>query len=200
MGRGLGGLESLLLMIANVQLGEEKDTWEWALDGEKPFTVKKLSGLCDDLILASGNNPISTLRNNLVPKKIEIFVWRLMKKRLQMRIELVKRGIDLHCVFQWWGLGAFSNLSFNEILRGNSGVSMSTFGKKIWHAIEWISAYYIWKNRNNKNFRGTSWSAPVSLNEISVKSFEWISLRSRGKKVRLAYLVEQPALLPFELV
>ncbi|XP_071713653.1 uncharacterized protein [Rutidosis leptorrhynchoides] len=148
-------------MLSDVQIGDKKDTWEWALDGGKPLTIKKLSGLCDENILASASNATSTLRNNLVPKKIEIFVWRLMKKRLPVRIELDKKGIDLHSVrcplcdndlettdhtlvfcsyaqdiwnrdFQWWGLGAFVNLSFSEILRGNSGVSMSTFGNKIW--------------------------------------------------------------------
>ncbi|XP_071689060.1 tyrosine--tRNA ligase 1, cytoplasmic-like [Rutidosis leptorrhynchoides] len=134
-----------------------------------------------------------------------------MKKRLPVRIELDKRGIDLHSsrcplcdedlettdhtmifcsytrdiwnrVFQWWGLGSFLNYDFNEILGGNSGVSTSSFGKKIWQAVEWISAYYIWKNRNNRIFRGTSWCAPVTLSEIQVKSFEWISLRSKGEK------------------
>ncbi|XP_071741299.1 uncharacterized protein [Rutidosis leptorrhynchoides] len=210
MGSGLGELDALKMQLAEVQISEEKDKWEWALDGGKAFTVKRLAGICDDSILAPESNLISTLRNNLVPKKIEIFMWRLMNKRLSIRFELDKRGIDLHsvrcalcdndiettdhtilfCSFardiwsrvsQWWGLGVFSNLSFIEILKGNFGVSMSTFGKKIWQTVEWISAYYIWRNRNDKTFRGTSWCAPVTLNKIQFKSFEWISLRAKCK-------------------
>ncbi|XP_071728406.1 uncharacterized protein [Rutidosis leptorrhynchoides] len=123
------------------------------------------------------------MRNPLVPKKIKIFVWRLLMKRLPVPVELDKKGIDLHSVrcpmcdndvesldhafifcsnsmdiwsrvFNWWGLGNFSNLSFNEILRGNaSGAGMSSFGKSVWQAMEWICAYYIWKIRNDKIFR-----------------------------------------------
>ncbi|XP_071699505.1 uncharacterized protein [Rutidosis leptorrhynchoides] len=198
-------------MVSGISLSDKADSWHWNLDGDNPFSVKKLSGMCDEKLLSIGSNLSSTLRNNLVPKNVEVFVWRLMKKRLPVRIELDKRGVDLHsvrcpicdddiettdhtllfCSFaqdiwsrinSWWGLGSFSNLSFNEILRGNSGVSMSPFGKKIWQAIEWISAYYIWKNRNNRVFRGNTWSVAVTLNEIQVKSFEWISVRNRGKK------------------
>ncbi|XP_071687175.1 uncharacterized protein [Rutidosis leptorrhynchoides] len=98
LGRGLDELESLEAQLAEVSIGPENEKWSWNLDGENRFTVKFLSGICDDYILQLESNPTSTLRNNLVPKKIEIFVWRLMKKRLPVRIELDKRGIDLHSV------------------------------------------------------------------------------------------------------
>ncbi|XP_071727131.1 uncharacterized protein [Rutidosis leptorrhynchoides] len=153
-----------------------------------------------------------TMRNSLVPKKLEIFVWRAVQRRIPTRMELDKRGIDLHStrctlcdddhesvdhtlifckyafdlwvrVFSWWGLGNVSDLSINEILRGNNSGSMTTLGKKIWQAIEWVCTYLIWNNRNYKVFRGKSWSIPVAFNEVQVKSFEWISHRLKGKKL-----------------
>ncbi|XP_071689011.1 3-ketoacyl-CoA synthase 9-like [Rutidosis leptorrhynchoides] len=39
---------------------------------------------------------------------------------------------------------------------------MSSFGSKVWQAIEWICVYYIWRNRNNMVFKGKSWSSPLS--------------------------------------
>ncbi|XP_071730903.1 uncharacterized protein [Rutidosis leptorrhynchoides] len=168
--------------------------------------------IIDDELIAPCGSTSDTLRNRLVPKKLEIFVWRTIKNRIQVRCELDKRGIDLHSVrcplcdddletvehsiifckfsldlwsrvYQWWGLGNFSNLSVNEALRGNNGAVMSNLGKKIWQATEWVCAYYLWKNRNNKVFRGKSWPVSVMLNEIQVKAFEWISHSLGVKKL-----------------
>ncbi|XP_071738863.1 uncharacterized protein [Rutidosis leptorrhynchoides] len=128
---------------------------------------KKLSALVDEHLLSIGNNIIETFRNNLVPKKLEIFSWRVIKKRIPVRTELDKRGIDLHSVrcplcdddletidhalifckhsmelrnrvFGWWGLGNFTNLSSNEILRGIAPSQLSCRGKMVWQAVEWV--------------------------------------------------------------
>ncbi|XP_071718124.1 uncharacterized protein [Rutidosis leptorrhynchoides] len=151
------------------------------------------------------------LRNNYVPKKIELFVWRATQKRVPVRIELDKRGVDLNTVrcplcdedvetvehslifcskvmdiwnrvFSWWGFGSMSNLSIIEILRGNGPSQMSIHGKKVWQAVEWVCSYLIWSNRNNVVFRGKGWNSPVAVNEIQVKSFDWISHRASGRK------------------
>ncbi|XP_071713532.1 uncharacterized protein [Rutidosis leptorrhynchoides] len=157
-----------------------------------------------------------TMRNYLVPKKVEVFVWGATQKRLPTRTELDKRGIDLHSircpicddglesvdhtllfckfafdlweqVYSWWGFRNVTNLSLNEILRGNGSVPMSSLGKMVWQAVEWIGAYHNWKNRNNKVFRGSSWNIPFALNEIQIRSFEWISHRLK-KKCKLDWL------------
>ncbi|XP_071709240.1 uncharacterized protein [Rutidosis leptorrhynchoides] len=152
------------------------------------------------------------MRNNLVPKKLEIFIWRACQKRLPVLFEIDKRGVDLHSVrcplcdddletvehslifcklsldiwdrvFAWWGFGNMSNLILGEILRGKCPLSSSILGTKIWQAVEWVCAYLIWKNRNEKVFRGKSWTAPVALNEIQLKSFDWISNRLKKTKI-----------------
>ncbi|XP_071687243.1 uncharacterized protein [Rutidosis leptorrhynchoides] len=85
-------------------------------------------------------------------------------------------------IFAWWKIGNFSNLSGNEILRGNGPAQLTSQGKLVWQAVEWVTAYYIWKNRNNMVFRGKMWNVPVTFNEIHAKSFEWISQRSKSKR------------------
>ncbi|XP_071694430.1 uncharacterized protein [Rutidosis leptorrhynchoides] len=152
------------------------------------------------------------MRNSLVPKKVEVFVWRAKRRRLPVLTELDKRGIDLHSVrcpicdndietvdhslifckdtldiwnkvYKWWGFNGVTNLSISEIFCGNSPHQLSTLGAKIWQAVEWSCGYLIWKNRNQKVFCNKSWNPPVALNEIQVKNYNWIAKRCKSKKI-----------------
>ncbi|XP_071708357.1 uncharacterized protein [Rutidosis leptorrhynchoides] len=191
---------------------DNRDKWSWSAASDGTYTVKKMSSIIDQQVFACITDSIGTFRNLFLPKKLEIFAWRVIKRRMPVRLELDKRGIDLHsvrcplcdddvesiehcfifCKFSmeiwervhnWWGLGAFTNLSLNKILRGNTAASTTCEGKLIWQAIEWVCTYFNWKNRNNKAFHGKSWCSPVALNEIQIKSFEWISVRAKKKKI-----------------
>ncbi|XP_071738837.1 uncharacterized protein [Rutidosis leptorrhynchoides] len=165
--------------------------------------------------------PNKTLRNNLLPRKIEICVWRALKKRLPVWIELDKRGIDLHSVrcpicdndlesvdhtlfncsfaidiwnrvFKWWNFSNFSPSNGPDSLHGKSSHVMSSLGSKIWQAVAWVTLYYLWKNRNLKAFQHKGWCAPVLLNELQVKSFEWISSRIKGKNLEWTNWLTNP--------
>ncbi|XP_071705251.1 uncharacterized protein [Rutidosis leptorrhynchoides] len=171
-----------------------------------------MTKILEEKILTDGRGQPETIRNNLVPKKIEIFIWRALKKRLPTLVELDNRGIDLNSVrcpicdddvetiehslifcsyvmdiwsrvHKWWGLGNVSNLSVNEAFVGNCNSITSELGAKIWQAVEWTTGYLIWKNRNNKIFKNYSWNGTTALNEIQVLSFEWISRRIKGRKI-----------------
>nr|GFC98229.1 reverse transcriptase domain, reverse transcriptase zinc-binding domain protein [Tanacetum cinerariifolium] len=74
------------------------DRWRWALDEHGEFTVKDLSRLIEDKMLRSDNGDQETIWNKLVPKKVNIFVWRALRERLSVRVELDSRGIDLDSV------------------------------------------------------------------------------------------------------
>ncbi|XP_071729175.1 uncharacterized protein [Rutidosis leptorrhynchoides] len=129
---------------------------------------------------------------------------------MPVRVELDKRVIDLHSllcplcdddietvehslifcthtreiwekVFNWWGLGNFSCYDIQQLLSGSGHASSSCFGRKIWQALKWICSYLIWQNRNNKVFHGNSWTSPVALCDIQIKSFGWISSRAKEK-------------------
>ncbi|GJV18277.1 RNA-directed DNA polymerase, eukaryota, reverse transcriptase zinc-binding domain protein [Tanacetum coccineum] len=65
-------------------------------DGE--YEVKELSRMVEEKILHVDSGGQETLWNKLVPKKVNIFVWRALKERLPVREELDKRGIDLDSV------------------------------------------------------------------------------------------------------
>ncbi|XP_071699365.1 uncharacterized protein [Rutidosis leptorrhynchoides] len=205
-GRTAGELEELINFLKSISFEfNHQMSWKWTLASNGLFTVKTLSKLIDSEVLDSGAlSTQETLRNNLVPKKIEVFIWRVLKKRLPVRIELHKRAIDLHSircpvcddglesvdhalvdckfssdvwsrVLKWWNSN--SNINSTDLLRGKSSHTMSLLGSKIWQAMEWICAYSIWRNRNSLVFQGKSSISPVILNEIQAKSFEWISER-----------------------
>ncbi|XP_071741053.1 uncharacterized protein [Rutidosis leptorrhynchoides] len=200
-GRANGELENLNELLVGAVINPLKqDMWRWGAANNGKFTTKSLRKFIDEKMIPRGNGNIETLRNNLVPKKIEVFVWRARRKRLPNLIELDKRGIDLNTVrcplcdddiesidhslflckhvmevwnkvFEWWGLEKLDPCNLGDPL-ADTGQANSTFGKDIWQTVIWSSSYLIWKNRNQKFFSNKSWNAPVALNEIQVKSYE----------------------------
>ncbi|XP_071738915.1 uncharacterized protein [Rutidosis leptorrhynchoides] len=186
------------MALLNVYTKQDRamDSWMWNLASNGIFTTKKMASIIDEVILNNGSRPQDGfLKNNLVPSKVSIFIWRALKRRIPIRTELDKRGIDLDSVrcplcdddvetiehsllfcrhamdiwvrvFKWWGLGAVSNLSINELFRGNCNRSLSPFMSKIWQSIEWTCGYMIWNNRNQKVFSNSSWSGSMGLMEI----------------------------------
>ncbi|XP_071718854.1 uncharacterized protein [Rutidosis leptorrhynchoides] len=224
-GRTWNELQELENLLRSISFNfNSQEAWKWSLANNGEFTVKKLSSLLDARILG---NPYSTshktLRNNLVPKKVEIFVWRALRMRIPVRLELDKRGIDLHSVrcpvcddnlesvdhalvscrlasdvwnrvYKWWNLGSCSLSCVSESLQGRTSHSVSFLGKKNWQAVEWICVYYIWKNRNLEVFHKKASIVPVLVNEIQVKSFEWISCRLKGNKIEWLSWLSNPSL------
>ncbi|XP_071708946.1 uncharacterized protein [Rutidosis leptorrhynchoides] len=189
--------------------GKDFDEWRWNLSSNGRFTTKKLQQIIEEKFLVEGRGGCETLRNNLIPKKVEIFIWRVLHKRLPTLVELDKRGVDLHSVrcpmcdndvetiehslifcnlafeiwtrvYKWWGVGPYTNLSLAESFGGNTNATTTVIGSKIWQAVTWTCGYMVWKNRNNKIFRNKVWCSPIVVNEIQIISFDWISRRIKG--------------------
>ncbi|GKD33802.1 RNA-directed DNA polymerase, eukaryota, reverse transcriptase zinc-binding domain protein, partial [Tanacetum coccineum] len=75
-----------------------RDKWMWTLGEDGEFTVKELARSVEEKILHMESGGQETLWNKLVPKKVNIFVWRALKGRLLVRVEHDRRGIDLDSV------------------------------------------------------------------------------------------------------
>ncbi|XP_071700125.1 uncharacterized protein [Rutidosis leptorrhynchoides] len=126
------------------------DSRFWRLSANVNFTTKKLTMLLDEKLVPSNGSRQVTQKNYLVPLKVEIFIWRVLERRIPVRTDLNKRGFDLDTarfplcdddvetivhsmiffrnsldiwdrVYKWWKLGSFSNLSINEAFCGKSG-------------------------------------------------------------------------------
>ncbi|XP_071728117.1 uncharacterized protein [Rutidosis leptorrhynchoides] len=98
-----GRAESQLAEITSLCAGtncdsSKQDSWTWVLSSSGHFTVKALSRIIEDQWHSSPLGIEETNRNNVLPKKLEVFVWRAIKKRIPVRHEIDKSGIDLHSV------------------------------------------------------------------------------------------------------
>ncbi|XP_071695666.1 uncharacterized protein [Rutidosis leptorrhynchoides] len=207
LGRALGELENLSNMINSfVFRNIDGDSWSWNMTSSGRFTTKALTDLIEEKIFAGNTLHIETQCNNLIPKKIEVFTWRARLRRLAVRvmdldsilcplcnndIESVEHSLIL-CqnamevwkkVYNWWGFTNVSNLSISEAFLGRSSHRLSPLQEKAWQAVECVSGYLIWKNRNQKIFNNKTWNSPMALNEVQVKSFEWISRRIKGRSI-----------------
>ncbi|XP_071709418.1 uncharacterized protein [Rutidosis leptorrhynchoides] len=174
-----------------------------------------MAALIDNVTISRSNVSAKTIRNNLIPQKIGIFIWRFLKGRIAVKTELVKRGIDvdtvlcplcdkatetldhsfLSCDFtkavwagihQWWQVALTPLTNLEDILRGVRYGSIPLHLTRVWQVITWTTCYLIWKNRNYKVFNGDSWSTSKTICEIQVKAFEWI--RNRSKKFHKDWL------------
>ncbi|XP_071709226.1 uncharacterized protein [Rutidosis leptorrhynchoides] len=200
-----GRTEAVLLelssLIASFNFNNTRDTYTWSLANNAKFTVNHLTSIIESHAFTGSPLAQETFRNSLVPKKIKLFDWRANLKRLPVRVELDRRGIDLdsiRCpicdddlesinhvlvfcnqvmeiwnrVFSWWGFGNSSIFSTQEIVDANVPRSANKRGEKVWQAVKWVTSYLIWSNRNKVVFRGKGWNPPVALNEIQIKPFE----------------------------
>ncbi|XP_071708092.1 uncharacterized protein [Rutidosis leptorrhynchoides] len=167
-----------------------------------------MAAFIDKTIIARVNVSGKTLRNNLIPLKVGIFIWRVLKERVAVKTELVKRGVNLSSIIcpmcnkeaestnhallscdlatdvwtrihRWWNQSFNHNSCIGDILQAINHNTMPTALLKMWQAITWTTTYFIWKNRNQKVFNDDSWSAAKIVCDIQEKSYVWIMNRSR---------------------
>ena len=82
-------------------------------------------------------------------------------------------------IFQWWGLRLNDSFTINDIILHTGNSNMSKDSKMLWSSVVWVTAYMVWKDRNNKVFKGKSENIEKLVQEIQVRSFEWINRRSK---------------------
>ncbi|GKA74058.1 reverse transcriptase domain, reverse transcriptase zinc-binding domain protein [Tanacetum coccineum] len=212
-GRGCKEFDDLMNLLQNVVIHNDcRDQWKWKLREDGVFTVKDLTKLVEERTLRIENGGQETLWNKWVPKKVNIFVWRVLKGRIPVREELDKRGIDLDttlcpccdsvvesCVhslvffsfamsvwekiFSLWKLGSVNAFSIGEIFAANGNVVIPNYSSHLWQAVIWTTGYFIWKMRNERVFKGKVSSVTKIVQDIQIKSFEWINRRSRNSSV-----------------
>ncbi|GJZ12655.1 reverse transcriptase domain, reverse transcriptase zinc-binding domain protein, partial [Tanacetum coccineum] len=177
-GRVCKEFDYLIVVLQNVVVSNNyKDKWRWRLVEDGEFTVKYLARFIKEKIVRGESGGHETLWNNLVPKKVNIFVLRALKGRLPVRVELDRRDIDLDpvlcpccndivetwthslvtCdlamsvwdkVFNWWKVGMVNSFTIIELFSHSGGVNVPTFLSRVWKAVIWAFGYYIWKERN----------------------------------------------------
>ena len=72
------------------------DSWQWLIGNDSTFTVSETRKHIDDITLLSLH--VSTRWCKVLPRKVNIFMWRLRLDRLPHRLNLSRRGIDINSI------------------------------------------------------------------------------------------------------
>ncbi|GJX60145.1 reverse transcriptase domain, reverse transcriptase zinc-binding domain protein [Tanacetum coccineum] len=152
-GRVSKEFDDLTAVLQNVSVSNNcRERWRWAQVEDGVFKVKELTRLVEEKILHVESGGQETIWNKLVPKKVNIFVWRALKGRLPVRVELDRRGIDLDSIlcpscdnvvescahslvtcdlasvwekiFRWWKLGHVNAFTIDEFFSSSGNVNV----------------------------------------------------------------------------
>ncbi|XP_071715017.1 uncharacterized protein [Rutidosis leptorrhynchoides] len=188
---------------------KETDVWSCKFQMGGVFSTTLLSNALNDQIPQSPTVSVATMRNNLLPLKIGIFIWRALKRRLLICDELDKRGIDLHSlrcpvcdeametidhvllgcsfanniwnrIYRWWNLGNMGRTNLDELFRGVKEVNKPNSKSKIWQAIEWISGTRDQEVNLHKHYHHHETFIISSLSSFSLSSRRWVRLIGNG--------------------
>ncbi|GJY15486.1 RNA-directed DNA polymerase, eukaryota, partial [Tanacetum coccineum] len=82
--------------MEEVSLIDTKDRWSWSLDGQGVFSVASVRKLIDDKNLPVVSSKTRWIK--VVPIKVNILAWKIRLDCLPTRLNLSKRGIDIHYI------------------------------------------------------------------------------------------------------
>ena len=95
-GRSEGEFKELEELVSRVRINQDKkDVLKWWLDAKGVFSVKGLSKWIEERRIMGVSSPVRTVWNKLVPRKVNVFVWRASNRRIPVRVELDRKGINL---------------------------------------------------------------------------------------------------------
>ncbi|KAK9053276.1 hypothetical protein SSX86_029909 [Deinandra increscens subsp. villosa] len=95
------GLESAQLadlenLLRGYVLNEDQDSWAWDFNGSSNFAVRDIRNHLDNHNLLTA--PHSTRWISVIPKKVNIFSWRLFLDRLPTRWNISKSGMEIDSI------------------------------------------------------------------------------------------------------
>ncbi|XP_071705038.1 uncharacterized protein [Rutidosis leptorrhynchoides] len=98
-GRTLSELHNLTPLLNNFEFQTGSvDSWHWNLHPNGLFYTHEVTKIIDGKMLQEFGSQKETERIPFLPQKVGLFVWRVKQKRIPVRTELDKRGIDLDSV------------------------------------------------------------------------------------------------------
>nr|GEW74581.1 hypothetical protein [Tanacetum cinerariifolium] len=171
-GRTRGEALELQNLVENVSLNRNrKDSWRCSLDGNGEFSVKSLSKWVEDMSISGVTGSSQTLWPKIIPRKC----GECRSLYGPMRKCSKSLGVDFCLV------GYVDRFTIGEILKHRGGSVVNSETKDLWQAVLWVTGYYIWKNRNAKVFKNKCNSVLRVFLEVQLRSFEWISRRSKKR-------------------
>lgn len=186
------------------RLSKHNDSWAWTGSPNSSFQV---SGLADSLDASwSSLSDIPTLWCTLLPKKIDLFIWRARRSFLPCLLQLATRGISvssLDCplcvdstedtdharfrcshtrrvwmaVTRWWGVSPFFLSDYEDFFFWEISFLAPRAARPIWVAVLYVTLWAIWKEHNQFVMQKKAWNLLEVISDIQVLSHLWISSR-----------------------
>lgn len=207
-GRTADLLHILMLELSHIELSSNSDSWTWSIGEDGLFSVAATRLHIDHSTLPSSS--IGTRWNKGLPRKVNIFIWRLRLDRLPTRLNLSKRGLEIdsimcpicnanvesndHVFFNcevassvWCLIRSWCNLSCplpsssRDWLTWIDNLPGSSLKKDRLYVIIASMFWTIWKYRNSITFSSNSMRKCDIFDSIRLISFSW--LKYRGRKI-----------------
>ena len=205
-GRERGELVELSTKLqGSMPVRGRRDTWEWAWDVARGYSVKK----CREMIRNGGprnsSNLVETLWSLITPRKINIFLWRARLGRIPTRSALNNKGIDLGTILcprckdaiedvehalvncnevkrTWRRFGAWWKKiddmgSLVQLLQEDAVTLKNSKGASWRIGAKWSLLYMIWIQRNKLVFRGDNTRLDDLFFIWQRTIYEWVSRR-----------------------
>ncbi|XP_071700398.1 uncharacterized protein [Rutidosis leptorrhynchoides] len=146
---------------------KELFVWEGARDSKKilhhmgSFLMTSIENLdkrgidLDTVLCPFCNNEVETLKHALCDCTIAKDVWSRVSR--------------------WWNTVYVDYPCLSDRFTGSISHNGSSTSSKLWQAVEWVTGYCLWVHRNNVIFQKKKFTDPMLLNEVQIKTFEWIS-------------------------
>ncbi|XP_071739242.1 uncharacterized protein [Rutidosis leptorrhynchoides] len=86
----------MLLELTDTHLENKDDAWLWSLAKDGVFSVHVTRDRVDDVLLPSMSPSTSWYKT--IPRKVNIYLWRVGLDRLATRLNLSTRGLEINCI------------------------------------------------------------------------------------------------------
>nr|GEW05759.1 retrotransposon protein, putative, Ty1-copia subclass [Tanacetum cinerariifolium] len=98
MGRSKTEFDNLIIDISNMEIDElvESNTCVWSFSNDDSFSVNSVRKHIDEHSLTSLFS--CTRWYKMIPKKVNVFMWRMLLDRLPNRLYLSSRGLDIDSI------------------------------------------------------------------------------------------------------
>nr|GFA46989.1 RNA-directed DNA polymerase, eukaryota [Tanacetum cinerariifolium]GFA47533.1 RNA-directed DNA polymerase, eukaryota [Tanacetum cinerariifolium] len=98
LGRSKTEFDNLIIDISNMKIDDlvESDTYVWSLFNDDSFSVNSVRKHIDEHSLPSLFS--CTRWYKMIPKKVNVFMWRMLLDRLPNRLNQSSRGLDIDSI------------------------------------------------------------------------------------------------------
>nr|GEV83573.1 RNA-directed DNA polymerase, eukaryota [Tanacetum cinerariifolium] len=203
--RNLAYYRDMLNEIGQVNIEVSEDTCVWSLGSNGTFTIKEARNLIDQKTLPSLSP--STTWDKKIPRKVNIFMWRLLLDRLPYRLNLSLCGMDIPAIFcsscngnvesanhiffeciiasemwklvyRWCKIPFVQTLSFEAFKDWFSSWHAPKEMKHRLYVISTLVLWWIWKLHNNVTFNSQPLRKSDIFDYVQSSSFSWLHNRS----------------------